>query len=89
LFWEGGRYDVRKVLSWESWAWWLTPVISVLRRLRQEDHKFSANLDYTVRPRLKEKRGEGKKNMVRRGRRRRKGRTLFLWPSEWDKESRP
>jgi hypothetical protein len=33
----------------ESWAWWFMPVISALRRLRQEDHEFKASLGYTVR----------------------------------------
>jgi hypothetical protein len=31
-------------------AWWDTPVIPALRRLRQEDHKFEVNLDYIARP---------------------------------------
>jgi hypothetical protein len=36
-----------------SWVWWNMPAISALRRLRHEDHKFKANLDYIKRPRLK------------------------------------
>jgi hypothetical protein len=31
------------------------PAISVLGRLKQEDYKFEANLDYTARPCLKKK----------------------------------
>lgn len=31
-----------------SWAWWATPVISVLGRLRQEDLKFHTSLSYRV-----------------------------------------
>lgn len=27
-------------------VWWLTPVISVLRRLTQEGHEFKASLGY-------------------------------------------
>jgi hypothetical protein len=30
-------------------TWWYMPVISTLRRLRQEDHKFKANLSYMAR----------------------------------------
>lgn len=34
---------------WASWIWWLTPVISTFRRLRQEDLLlFLASLDYIV-----------------------------------------
>jgi hypothetical protein len=29
---------------WQSQVWWLMPVILALRRLRQKDHKFEANL---------------------------------------------
>jgi hypothetical protein len=28
----------------QSWAWWCTPIITALRGLRQEDHKFKVNL---------------------------------------------
>jgi hypothetical protein len=31
------------------WVWWFTPII---RRLRQEDHKFKASMGYQVRPGL-------------------------------------
>jgi hypothetical protein len=27
-------------------AWWCTPVMLALRRLRQEDHEFKASLGY-------------------------------------------
>jgi hypothetical protein len=36
-------------------AWWHTPVILALRRLRQEDHRLKAGLGYTVIPGLKKK----------------------------------
>jgi hypothetical protein len=29
-------------------AWWCTPVISALKRLRQEDLEFKAILDYMI-----------------------------------------
>jgi hypothetical protein len=38
-----------------SWVWWCTPVIPILGRLRQEDHKFEDSLGYTVRAYLKKK----------------------------------
>jgi hypothetical protein len=38
-------------------AWWYTPVIPELRRLRQVDGKFAASLSYTVRPCLKKNDG--------------------------------
>jgi hypothetical protein len=34
-------------------AWWHTPVIPALGRLRQGELKFQANLGYRVRPYLK------------------------------------
>ena len=33
-----------------SWVWWPMPVIPVLGRLRQEDHRFEANLSNLGRP---------------------------------------
>jgi hypothetical protein len=46
------------------------PVIPVLRRLRQEAHKFQANLDYRARLRLqkKEKEQHGRMVVTRAGR---------------------
>jgi hypothetical protein len=38
-----------------SWAQWLIPVIPALRRLRQEDLEFRANMGYIVRPCVKKK----------------------------------
>jgi hypothetical protein len=38
-----------------SLAQWPTPAILALRRLRQEDHKFQASLDYIARSCLKKK----------------------------------
>lgn len=34
---------------------WYTPMIPVLRRQRQEDHKFKPSLDYSIKPCLKTK----------------------------------
>jgi hypothetical protein len=31
-----------------SQAWWHTPIIPILKRWREEDHKFEASLDYKV-----------------------------------------
>jgi hypothetical protein len=31
-----------------SWAWWFTPVIPALRRLRQEDLKLKASLGFIM-----------------------------------------
>jgi hypothetical protein len=33
-------------------AWWCTPVIPALGRLRQEGHEFEVSQGYVVRPRL-------------------------------------
>jgi hypothetical protein len=38
-----------------SMAWWFTPVIPALGRLRQEDHEFEANLGSIARSHLKKK----------------------------------
>jgi hypothetical protein len=35
---------------YRGWAWWHTPVIIALKRLRHEDHDFEASLDYILRP---------------------------------------
>jgi hypothetical protein len=49
--------------------WWHTPVITALRRLRQEDHEFEVSLGYVVKCCVnKKKRKEGE----RRERERRK-----------------
>jgi hypothetical protein len=31
-----------------GWAWWLHLYSQLLRRLRQDDHKFETSLGYTV-----------------------------------------
>jgi hypothetical protein len=36
-------------------VWWPNPVISALRRLRQEDSKFKVSLSYTEQEHLKKK----------------------------------
>jgi hypothetical protein len=36
-----------------AWAWWRTPVIPALGRLRQEDHEFEACLGDIAGPHLK------------------------------------
>jgi hypothetical protein len=40
---------------------WSIPVISALRRLRQENHKFEVSLSYVKRPYFKKKRKKEKK----------------------------
>jgi hypothetical protein len=40
-------------ILFQSWVWWYIPVITVLRRLRQEDHELEVSLSYIVRPCLK------------------------------------
>jgi hypothetical protein len=46
-------------MSKGSWAWWCVPAIPALQRLRQEDHKFQASLNYTAIPCLKNKQTKG------------------------------
>jgi hypothetical protein len=36
-------------------AWWYTPVIPALGRLRQEDLEFEASMDYIAKPNLQKK----------------------------------
>jgi hypothetical protein len=36
-------------------AWWYTPVIPALRKIRHEDPKFKASLGYTVSSKKKKK----------------------------------
>jgi hypothetical protein len=43
-----------------SQVWWCTPVILALGRLRQEDCKFEASLDYGMRLCLKKKKSRFK-----------------------------
>jgi hypothetical protein len=52
-----------KVNTKKSWVWWDTPVISVLRSLRQEDHKFEASLGNIARRCLKKPRRKRKENI--------------------------
>jgi hypothetical protein len=39
-------------------AWWITPVIPAVGRLRQGDYEFKASLNYTGRPYLQKKEKE-------------------------------
>jgi hypothetical protein len=60
------------------WAWWSVPVISALRRLRQENGEFQARMGCVVRTCLKEKEEEGgrrrrRKKKKKRRRRRKRG----------------
>jgi hypothetical protein len=43
----------------ENQAWWYTPVIPKLRRLRQEDSEFKASLGYIRSLKKKKKKGTG------------------------------
>jgi hypothetical protein len=36
------------------WAWWYTPIIPALRRLRKEAPEFEASMSYTGRPCLQQ-----------------------------------
>ena len=42
-----------------SWTWYHTPINPALRRLRQEDPKFEANLRYTAKPPSEIREGRG------------------------------
>jgi hypothetical protein len=47
--------------------WWLSPVITTLRRLRLENHEFKASLGYRAKPCLKinnNKRKQTKKQIL-------------------------
>jgi hypothetical protein len=48
-----GIYTVIRIFVL-SWVWWLTPVISTIRKLRKEGHEFKASLANIARPSLKE-----------------------------------
>jgi hypothetical protein len=56
---------------YRGWAWWHTPVIIALKRLRHEDHDFEASLDYILRPK---ERKEGREREIEKKRNREKGR---------------
>jgi hypothetical protein len=48
----------------ESWsqAWWCTSVIPAFGRVRQEDYEFEASVGYIMRPCLKIKKKQKRKN---------------------------
>jgi hypothetical protein len=48
---KGHKTNLKKLRT--SQKQWYTPIISAFRRLRQEDHKFKASMDYIVIPCLK------------------------------------
>jgi hypothetical protein len=52
------------VVTWyqqsQGWAWWYTPIISALGRLRHKDGEFQASLSYIVRHCLKKKKNTAK-----------------------------
>jgi hypothetical protein len=54
--WQSSRSALSKKLGF-SQAWWCTPILPALRRLRQEDWKFKDSLGYITRPCLKKKEG--------------------------------
>lgn len=49
------------------WVWWCTPVISVVRRLSQEDHLFEASMGYSETTKKEERRKEGREGERRGG----------------------
>jgi hypothetical protein len=52
--------------------WWCTPVILVVKRLRQEDFKLQASLGYIVGPCQKREREVRKEGRTERGERKEK-----------------
>jgi hypothetical protein len=46
-------------------AWWCTPVIPALRRLRQEDHEFKASLGYITTKKKKPKNEQTNKTKLK------------------------
>jgi hypothetical protein len=54
LIWRWGC-STNFINKLRSQEWWCTPVILVLRKLRQEDIKLEASLGYIVRPYIKNK----------------------------------
>jgi hypothetical protein len=38
------KWKLRNAKGKARWAWWFTPAIPALGRLKQKDHKFQANL---------------------------------------------
>lgn len=48
------------VLVKVNWVWWCTVIILTLRRMRQKDREFEANLGYKMRPYFKTNRQTNK-----------------------------
>jgi hypothetical protein len=53
-----------RVSGLKTWAWWDIPVISALRKLRQEDQEFQDSLGYVVRAHLQTNQHKNKLGML-------------------------
>jgi hypothetical protein len=68
--------------KWQSWVWWYTLIIPALRRLKQENQEFGANLGFIVRTCPREGAGAGEGEREREREREREER-LVNSPLSW------